>query len=124
MDIVHTAIDVSDLEETKAFYIDVLGLEHSWDFVLNGVQNFYVTGEGPGEIQFRYDPDRDAPVEPAGIDHIAITVDDVDETVEYLAEETDYPVHMEPTDVPDANARVSFVGAPDGYKLEIFEPWD
>lgn len=123
MEVLHTAIQVSDLDQTRAFYEDALGLEHSWDFVLDGVRNYYVTGdeESGAEIQFQYDPDRDGDIEPAGIDHIAITVADVDATVDRLVAETDTEVISPPSDVADAGARTAFITDPDGYVLELIQ---
>ena len=60
-------------------------------------------------------PDRTA------LEHLAVSVDDVDATHERLVEETDRPVVQEPTAVEAANARVSFVEDPDGYVVELIE---
>lgn len=125
MDVIHTAIWVSDLEETKAYYIDALGLEHTWDFVgPDGVTNFYVAGEAAAEIQFKYDPDREAPVNPDGIDHIAVSVEDVDAKADALAAETAYGIEKGPMTVDAAGARVAFVEAPDDYVVELVQPLD
>lgn len=122
MEIQHTAIEVSDLDATKRFYEDGLGLEHAWDFHTDeGVHNYYVTGDELDTwIQFVHDPDADAAPEPSGIVHLALLVDDADETFEQVVEATDCPVAGEPTTVEAANARVSFVEDPDGYEIEIF----
>ena len=77
MDVLHTAIEVSDLDATRAFH-EVLGLDRSREYTKDGVTNYYVTGVGPGELQFRVVDD--AP-DPVGIEHIAIAADDVDATV-------------------------------------------
>lgn len=121
MEVHHTAVLVSDLEETTAFYEDGLGLEYAWDFVNDdGVHNYYVTGEELDTwIQFSDDPDVDE-VDPSGIAHLAVMVDDPDAVFERVVERTGCPVVMEPTDVPAADARVAFVTDPDGYDVEIF----
>lgn len=125
MDVIHTCIWVSDLEEAKNYYIDALGLEHTWDFVgPDGLTNFYVAGEADAEIQFKYDPDSDASVNPDGIDHLAVSVDDVDAKAEELAAETEYDIEQGPMSVDAAGARVAFVGAPDGYVVELVQPLD
>lgn len=125
MDVIHTAIWISDLEETKAYYIDALGLEHTWDFVgPDGVTNFYVAGDSDAEIQFKYDADRDEPVEPAGIDHVAVSVEDVDAKAESLVAETPYDIVAGPKTVDAAGARVAFVEAPDEYVVELVQPLD
>ncbi|WP_251329821.1 VOC family protein [Haloplanus pelagicus] len=126
MGLIHTAIQVSDLDATRAFYEDALDFEHRLDFEWpaddeDAVYNYYV-GRGDGaEIQFRYDPGRTDPVEPTGIDHLALDVDDVDAEFDRLVEATDCPVVSEPTTVDPAGTRVAFVEDPDGYVVELVE---
>lgn len=123
MDVIHTAIWVSDLEATKAFYIDALGLEHSWDFVgPDGATNYYVTGEADAEIQFKHDPDTETHVNPSGIDHIAVSVEDTDEVLDRMVTETGCQVIDGPTSVEAAGVRVAFIQDPDGYVVEIVGP--
>ncbi|WP_247004766.1 VOC family protein [Halosolutus gelatinilyticus] len=120
MDVHHTAIRVSDLDATKEFYEDGLGLEYSYDFHTDdGVHNYYVTGDELGtEIQFTHDPD--AEIDPSGISHLAIIVEDADEVFERLVERTGCPVVREPATIEAANARAAFVEDPDGYEVELF----
>jgi len=69
MEIQHTAVRVSNLEATKAFHQDGLGLDHTRDFHTDdGVHNYYVTSdELDTEIRFVHDPDADGDVSPDGI---------------------------------------------------------
>jgi lactoylglutathione lyase len=78
MDVLHTAIEVSDLDATRAFYEELLGLDRLREYEKDGVKNYYVTGAGPGELQFRV---VDSVPEPTGIEHVAIAAADVDATV-------------------------------------------
>ena len=119
MEVAHTALWVSDLEATQAFYEDVLGLEYSHEFVLDGVLNYYVGTEDGAELQFKYDEDADREVAPSGIDHVAVTVDDTDAEFERVVEAADPVVVMEPTTVDVADRRVAFVEDPDGYVVEL-----
>ncbi|RQG92536.1 VOC family protein [Natrarchaeobius chitinivorans] len=122
MDVVHTAICVSDLEDARAFFVDALGLEEKWSFTAGDTENVFVGGEH-GEIQLRYDPDRPDP-EPDGttIDHLAVTVDDVDAETERMVDETGCAVVDGPVTVDAAGSRVSFIEGPDGYVVELVEP--
>jgi len=124
MDIQHTAIQVSDLEATKAFYEGGLGLEYSHDFHTDdGVHNYYVTGEDlDTALQFVHDQDADSVPEPAGIAHLALLVDDVDAAFDDLLEQVESTVVQEPTTIEPANARAAFVEDPDGYEVELFSP--
>ena len=124
MDVIHTAIWVSDLDEVESYFVDVLGLEHSWDFERGGVTNFYVAGESEAEIQFKHDPTREAPIEPSGLDHIAVSVDDTDAVIERITERTEYGVVDGPMEVEEAGVYAAFVEAPDGYVVELVQPLD
>lgn len=121
MRVIHTAVWVSDIEATTAFYEDVVGLAHQWDFTHEGVLNYYVGTADGGEIQFKYDADATDAVEPAGIDHLALGVDDVDATFERVVAESGCPVVLEPTDIEAAGRRAAFVRDPDGYVVEFVQ---
>jgi lactoylglutathione lyase len=123
MRLIHTALDVSDVDATLDFY-GTLGLEFTHEFTLDGVRNVYVGGGDGLELQFKYDAERDAPVEPAGVDHVAVEVDDVDAEFDRIVGETDCPVVYEPMTIEEANARAAFVEDPDGYVVELVAPLD
>ncbi|WP_435067516.1 VOC family protein [Haloplanus sp. C73] len=117
MDVLHTAIEVSDLDATRHFYEDLLGLERSRQYEKDGVTNYYVTGAGPGELQFRVVGD--AP-DPAGIEHLAIASDDVDATVEEVAD-AGVTIEQEPRTLERVNRRLAVVTDPDGYTVHLIE---
>jgi lactoylglutathione lyase len=115
MDVLHTAIDVTDLEAQAGFYEELLGLTHSREFEANGVRNYYVKGEGPAELQFRVVEEKDAP---AGLNHIPIAVEDVEATVAAAVEDWGSEVIMEPRAVAD-DRPIAFVSVPEGYAVEL-----
>ena len=123
MEIQHTAIAVADLDRTKAFYEDGLGLAYSWDFHTDdGVHNYYVTGDELDTwIQFVHDPSDDAPIEPDGIVHLAIEVDDLEAVFDDLVDASGCTVLDGPKTIEAADARAAFIEDPDGYEIEIFE---
>lgn len=120
MDLLHTAIWVSDVEQSVDFY-EALGLERQWSFELDGVENVYV-GNDDGEMQLRYDPDREPPETPdrEDFDHIGFGVDDTDEMYE-TAIEAGATTVLEPTEISKVDLYVAFVEDPDGYVLELIE---
>ncbi|MCO8243652.1 VOC family protein [Haladaptatus sp. AB643] len=126
MDVLHSAVWVSDMETTLAFYVDELGLEKTREFVSgDGARNVFVAGESDTEIQFKYDPDREEPLPaPTVYDHVAIGVDDTDAEVERLVEETDCRLRRGPLTSDGANARVAFIEDPNGYGIELVEEFD
>jgi lactoylglutathione lyase len=123
MDVHHACLWVSDLGATTAFYEDAIGLEFAYQFEWDGVTSYFVTGGSDAQLQFRYDPASTDPIEPSGVDHVALTVDDVDGTFESVIEETGCPIVRGPMDIDPADARTAFVEDPDGYAVEFVEPY-
>lgn len=122
MDLLHAAIWVSDLETTAEFYEEVLGLEHSRDFVGgDGVTNYFMSGESDAEVQFKYDDAADVSIDPGTMDHLAVAVEDVDATVDLAVEEWDSDVSDGPRTVEDLGVRIAFITDPEGYTVEIIE---
>ncbi|MFP8952230.1 VOC family protein [Natrialbaceae archaeon A-arb3/5] len=121
MDVIHTAIWVSNLEDAREFFVEGLGLEETRSFTFDGTENVYVGGEH-GEIQLRYDPDRDAPdPDRAAFDHVAVSVEDVDAEAERVVEATGCEIVEGPITVETAGARVAFLDGPEGYVVELVE---
>lgn len=122
MDVLHTAVWVSDLESTAEFYDDVLGLERSREFVGgDGVTNYFVSGESDAEIQFKYDESEDVTVDPGTVDHLAVAVDDVDAAIERATDEWESELVDGPRDMEDAGIRIAFITDPEGYTVEIIQ---
>jgi len=121
MDVIHTALWVSDLERTRGFYVDALGLTENWSFTGDGgVENVYIGGEN-AEFQFKYDPEDDRDIDAGTMAHVAVGVDSTDETVERLVERVDPPIRTAPTTMDELGLRVAFVEDPDGYVVELVE---
>ena len=121
MDVIHTALWVSDLDEARSFFVEALGLDENWSFALDGVENVYVGGEN-GEIQLRHDPERADPApDRSSLDHVAVSVDDVEAETERVVEQTGCRVLDGPLTIEAADARVSFLEGPDGYVVELVE---
>ncbi|QCC59494.1 VOC family protein [Natrinema thermotolerans] len=124
MDVIHTALWVSDLDRTRAFYVDALGLEENWSFVTDDeVENVYIGGEN-AEFQFKYDPEGGPEIDSGTMAHVAVGVDSVDEVFDRLVERVDPPVHEEPMTMDDIGVRVAFLEDPDGYVVELVEELD
>ncbi|MDQ2053845.1 MULTISPECIES: VOC family protein [Halobellus] len=124
MDVIHSAIWVSDIDETLDFYVGALGLEKTNEFVGgDDARNVYVRGESDAEIQFKHKPGHDLGEQSrARFDHLALEVDDTDAEVERLQEETETELLRGPLDSTGASARVAFITDPDGHVIELVEP--
>ncbi|MFB6195913.1 MAG: VOC family protein [Haloplanus sp.] len=118
MDVLHTAIEVTDLDATRAFYEELLGLDYSREYERDGVRNYYVTGESPAELQFRV---VDEAPDPAGIEHVAIAAEDVDATVQEAVDEYGATVERAPATLERVNRRLAAITDPDGYTVHLIE---
>jgi len=119
MDVAHTAIWVSDLETSREFFVDTLGLEELRSYTRKGIENVVVGGERAG-IQLRTEPDRAVPPERRErMDHVALSVEGIDALCDRLDAETDHEVFRPPETLEDLGVRIAFVEAPDGYAVEL-----
>jgi len=124
MDVIHTCIWVSDVDEAREFFLDGVGLEEHRSATLDGVENVWLGGEH-GEIQLRHAPDHPDPTpDRSALDHVALSVDDVDAEVERIVDATGATVLDGPRTVDVANARIAFLEGIDGYVLELVEDLD
>lgn len=123
MDILHTAIWVSDLDEAQSFFLDRFGLEVSRRFSWDGVENVFVSGES-ASIQLKFDAEKVvSEADRATLDHVAILVEDVSDKVSKLKTDTRYGVVSEPQTVSANGERVkiAFIKGTDGYVFELVE---
>ena len=123
MDVIHSAIWVSDLDRVLEFYVDELGLEETNEFESgDGATNVFVAGEGDVELQFKHEAGREIDRSANGVyDHVAVAVDDTDAEVERLCEEGSATLRRGPLDSEGANARVAFIEDPEGNGIELVQ---
>lgn len=126
MDVIHSAIWVSDLDRILEFYVDELGLEKTNEFESgDGATNVYVAGESDVEIQFKYEAGREIERSENGVyDHVAVAVDDTDAEVERLCEEGSATLTRGPLHSEGANARVAFIEDPEGNGIELVQEFE
>lgn len=119
--LLHTRMRVSDMDQTIAFYRDVLGLE---------VLERHTSPRG-SHLAFLAVPNSEELIElcsfpPSGpvkvqedLVHLAFEVGDLDDTVAQLAAQgvkiTDGPTRS------SSGSRFLFIDAPDGYEIELIE---
>jgi len=121
MVILHTCLNVSDVERSVEWYVENLDFEASWGFEAEGTVNRYVADENGVELQLS-DTEGQTPADEGDLwDHFAVKVDDVDAAFEDIDH---HGVRQEPADQPAAGARTAFVEDPDGHVVELIEPLD
>jgi lactoylglutathione lyase len=113
----HTMLRITDPEQSKRFY-EALGFTFSrdMDIVRNGeleaTNYFYSLGDQENVLELTYNHDGRTYDLGSGYGHIAIGVDDLDDTLAQLAEQGIEP-EREPYRVREGGSRICFVRDPD-----------
>lgn len=123
-DIHHIAIICSDYEKSKKFYVDILGFsiiqevyrEARDSYKLDlALQNKYCIEL----FSFLNTPERVSRPEARGLRHLAFSVDNLEENVEFLQSKN---IMVEPIRVDEfTGKRFTFFEDPDGLPLELYE---
>lgn len=115
----HTSLKVENLEESKRFYIDILGLEHIED-TANDKYYFSLIKAGEGTIELLesrsnlYEKKATGP-----IDHIAFWVDDLNKYLEKL-KSLDIKFLLKGP-IEAIGSKIFFVEGPSGERIELME---
>ena len=122
MELIHTCYRVTDPERSIAFY-EALGLEKRRELpIREEAINYFlgVPGQDGPELELTYNFGVDSYEIGTGYGHIALTVDDLDGTLEELAQQGIKP-EREPYSVREGGSRICFVRDPDDYRIELIE---
>jgi lactoylglutathione lyase len=121
----HTMVRITDPEKSRAFY-EALGLEFRREspIVRNGeleatLYFFGVPGQEE-ELELTFNHDGRSYEVGTGYGHIALGVDDLDETLAQLEKQGIEP-ERDPYRVRDGGSRICFVQDPDGYRIELID---
>ena len=121
----HTMYRITDPEASRRFY-EALGLEfrRDMDIVRGGEKEatnyfFGVPGQDE-ELELTLNHDGRTYELGTAYGHIALAVDDLDDTLEQLAGQGITP-EREPYRVREGGSRICFVQDPDGYRIELIE---
>jgi lactoylglutathione lyase len=121
----HTMYRITDPEKSRAFY-EALGLEfrRDMDIVRNGEKeatNYFLGVPGQDEeLELTYNHDGRGYELGTGYGHIALAVDDLDQTLTSLEQQGIEP-EREPYRVREGGSRLCFVRDPDGYRIELID---
>ena len=122
MELIHTCYRITDPERSVAFY-EALGLEKRREMpIRKEAMNYFlgVPGQDSPELELTYNFGVDSYELGTGYGHIALTVEDLDGTLDRLAEQGIEP-EREPYQVREGGSRLCFVQDPDGYRIELIE---
>lgn len=120
--IIHTMIRVFNLERSISFYTKALGLEVAGQFEFDSFTLTYLKDPlSDHEIELTSNHNRKKPYEHGeAYGHIAVCVDDIEETYQRLVE-----LGLQPTPIKSMEhnnklmATFFFLTDPDGYKIEF-----
>ena len=122
-ELIHTMIRVVDEERSLAFYRAV-GFEERGRKRVGGDTATVIFLALPGDgarLELTFNHGQTEPYDiGTGYGHIAVTVDDLDATLERLAAEGIEP-EKPPYSVREGGSRLCFVRDPDDYRIELIE---
>jgi lactoylglutathione lyase len=122
VELIHTCYRITDPERSVAFY-EALGLEKRRELpIRDEAVNYFlgVPGQDSPELELTHNFGVDSYELGTGYGHVALTVEDLDGTLERLKAQGIEP-EKPPYTVREGGSRLCFVRDPDGYRLEIIE---
>jgi lactoylglutathione lyase len=121
-ELIHTCYRILEIDRSVGFY-EKLGFEELRRLpIRDEAVNVFMGLPGDGaRLELTWNKDRDQPYEiGTGYGHIALTVDELDATLEGLAADGIEP-ERPPYSVREGGSRLCFVRDPDGYRIELIE---
>jgi lactoylglutathione lyase len=121
MKLIHTCYRITDPDRSVAFY-EALGFEKRRELpIRDEAINIFMGLPGDDDrLELTYNFGVDSYELGTGYGHIALTVDDLDGTLEQLAGQGIEP-ERPPYTVSSGGSRLCFVSDPDGYRVELIE---
>src|SRR3954451_22566702 len=120
--LIHTCYRITDVDRSVAFY-EKLGFEDMMRMPIRdeAINVFMGLPDDGARLELTWNRDQEGPYEiGTGYGHIAITVDDLDDT---LGNQKDVAIEPErpPYQVREGGNRICFVRDPDQYRIELIE---
>jgi lactoylglutathione lyase len=122
VELIHTCYRITDPERSVAFY-EALGLEKRRESpIRDEAVNYFlgVPGQDSPELELTHNFGVDSYELGTGYGHVALTVEDLDGTLERLATQGIEP-EKPPYSIREGGSRLCFVRDPDGYRIELIE---
>jgi lactoylglutathione lyase len=120
-ELIHTCYRIGDIDRSVSFY-EKLGFEEVGRFPIRdeAINVFMGLPDDGARLELTYNHGVDSYELGTGYNHIAVTADDLDATLERLAGEGIEP-EKPPYTVREGGPRLCFVRDPDGYRIELIE---
>ncbi len=119
MELIHTCYRITDIDRSVVFY-QALGFEERSRLpIRDEAVNVFMGVPGDGNrLELTHNFGVDSYEIGTGYGHIALSVDDLDETLARLAEQGIEP-ERPPYTVREGEPRICFVRDPNGYRIEL-----
>jgi lactoylglutathione lyase len=121
-ELIHTCYRILEIDRSVSFY-EKLGFEELARMPIRdeAINVFMGLPDDGARLELTWNKDQEEPYEiGSGYGHIAVAVDDLDNTLEQLATQGVEP-ERPPYTVRDGGNRLCFVRDPDGYRIELIE---
>ena len=120
-ELIHTCYRIGDIDKSVAFY-EKLGFEEIRRMPIRdeAINVFMGLPDDGARLELTYNHGVDSYEMGTGYNHIAVTVEDLDGTLEGLAGQGIEP-EKPPYQVREGGNRICFVRDPDGYRIELIE---
>jgi lactoylglutathione lyase len=121
MELIHTCYRITDIDRSVAFY-EALGFEERRRMpIREEAINVFMGLPGDGDrLELTYNFGVDAYELGTGYGHVALTVEDMEQTLARLREQGIEP-EREPYRVREGGSLICFVRDPDGYRIELID---
>ncbi len=121
MELIHTCYRITDPDASVEFY-EALGFEKRRELpIRDEAINIFMGFPGDDDrLELTYNFGVESYELGTGYGHIAVTVEDLDGTLERLAGQGIEP-EKPPYSVREGGSRLCFVRDPDGYRIELIE---
>jgi lactoylglutathione lyase len=121
----HTMVRITDPDKSRAFY-EALGFTFAGDFDIvrdgevEATNYFFSMGDQESVLELTYNHDGRTYDLGTGYGHIALSVDDLADTLSQLGAQGIEP-EREPYRVREGGSLLCFVRDPDGYRVELID---
>ncbi|MCZ6724924.1 MAG: VOC family protein [Thaumarchaeota archaeon] len=118
--LLHTCINVTDLERSLKFYDEILGfkLERRQEVPENNAEMAFINDGIGGSIELTHWRDKTDYVEGDQLDHIAVGVPNVDDAVKEFRTKG-VKIAKEPFSLAGGSLKLAFIKDPDGVWIEL-----
>ena len=122
MKILHTCINVADIDRSLEFYTNQVGLKFvsRREIKQNNAEIAFLKDEDGAAIELTHWRDKKELKEGDNFDHIAFAVNDIDTAVRNLRSKG-VAIAMEPYSLQGSTSKIAFIKDPDGNWLELIE---